>query len=597
MLYPEQNEARLKLSLDGTWAFALGSCVEDQFDPAKPLPDAQPIAVPASYNDQNDQTTAMRRHYGWAWYQRKVTLPTFCAGQRVVLRFGSVTHTAKVWLNGKLIAQHKGGFTPFEADVTALLRPGETVLLTVACDNRVNHSTLPVGNEDGQLAFFGSDNAGIPSVEAAKRAAAPQNRPNFDFFNYAGIHRPVVLYTTPKEYIEDVTVVPAVDGTVQYAVKTTGSAPVHVTVLDADGNAVASAEGAEGTITIPEVHLWEPRPGTPYLYTLHVTCGADVYDQTFGVRSIEVKGTQVLLNGKPLYFKGFCKHEDFTAHGRGFDLVLNVKDVNLIHWANANAVRTSHYPYAEEFYDLCDREGILVMDETPAVGIGGGAAVNPYKEYPLAEHHRQVLAEMIHRDKNHPCVVLWSLGNEPDTEHFPQSAYDYWRPLYEQAHAQDPQDRPVTMVCCQNDYTKDITTRTMDVVCINRYYGWYNLSGDLDNAAYAFKKELDFWETIDKPLILSEYGADTVAGMHGFAPEMFTEEFQVEYYRTINGCLDERRFVVGEWPWNFADFSTQQGPMRVGSCNRKGLFTRERTPKLAAHYFRDRWGKKEPNDR
>ena len=219
MLYPEQNEARLKLSLDGTWEFALGSCEENQFDPAKPLPDAQPIAVPASYNDQNDQTTALRRHYGWAWYQRSITLPAFCAGQRVVLQFGSVTHTAKVWLNGQLIAQHKGGFTPFEADVTDLLHPGETALLTVACDNRVNHSTLPVGNEDGQLAFFGSDNAGIPSVEAAKRAAAPQNRPNFDFFNYAGIHRPVVLYTTPKEYIEDVTVVPAVDGTVQYAVK------------------------------------------------------------------------------------------------------------------------------------------------------------------------------------------------------------------------------------------------------------------------------------------------------------------------------------------------------------------------------------------
>lgn len=101
----------------------------------------------------------------------------------------------------------------------------------------------------------------------------------------------MVLYTTPKEYIEDVTVVPAVDGTVQYTVKTTGGAPVHVTVLDADGNAVAQAEGAAGTITIPEVHLWEPRPGTPYLYTLHITCGADVYDQTFGVRSIEVKGT------------------------------------------------------------------------------------------------------------------------------------------------------------------------------------------------------------------------------------------------------------------------------------------------------------------
>ena len=597
MLYPQQNEARLKLSLNGVWNFCLGSEDEARFDPAKPLPAPQPIAVPASYNDQNDQTAALRRHYGWAWYQRQVTLPAFCAGQRVVLRFGSVTHTAKVWLDGRLIVQHKGGFTPFEADVTGLLTPGKTALLTVACDNRVDHSTLPVGNEDGQLAFFGSDNAGIPSVEAAKRAAAKQNRPNFDFFNYAGIHRPVWLYTTPKTYIEDVTVVPHTDGTVDYSIQAVGSEPVSVTVLDADGKAVAGAAGAEGTLTIPEVHLWEPKPGTPYLYTLHITCGADVYDQTFGVRSIEVRGTQVLLNGKPLYFKGFCKHEDFTAHGRGFDPVLNIKDVNLIHWANANAVRTSHYPYAEEFYDLCDREGILVMDETPAVGIGGGAAVNPYKEYPIAEHHRQVLAEMIRRDKNHPCVVLWSLGNEPDLEHFPQDAYAYWRPLYELAHRLDPQDRPVTMVCCQNDYTRDITTRTMDVVCINRYYGWYNLSGDLENAAYAFQQELDFWAGIDKPLVLSEYGADTVAGLHGTAPEMFTEEFQVEYYKTINACLDSCPFVVGEWPWNFADFSTQQGPMRVGSCNRKGLFTRERTPKLAAHYFKDRWAKKQPNDR
>ena len=178
----------------------------------------------------------------------------------------------------------------------------------------------------------------------------------------------------------------------------------------------------------------------------------------------------------------------------------------------------------------------MVIDETPAVGIGAGAACDPYKTFPLKNYHSAVLKAMIDRDKNHPCVVLWSLGNEPDTEHFPESARDYWRPLYEQAHAQDPQGRPVTMVCCQNDYTKDITTRTMDVVCINRYYGWYNLSGDLDNASYAFRQELDFWKGIDKPLILSEYGADTVAGLHGVAPEMFTEEFQVEYYKAINAA-------------------------------------------------------------
>ena len=228
------------------------------------------------------------------------------------------------------------------------------------------------------------------------------------------------------------------------------------------------------------------------------------------------------------------------------------------------------------------------MDETPAVGIGGGAAVNPYKEYPLAEHHRQVLAEMIHRDKNHPCVVLWSLGNEPDLEHFPQDAYDYWHPLYELAHQLDPQNRPVTLVCCQNDYTKDITTRTMDIVCINRYYGWYNLSGDMDAACYGLNQELDFWADQHKPVMMSEYGADTVAGLHTAGAEMFSEEFQVEFYRRLDAEFDKRPWFVGEFVWNFADYDTVQGPMRVDG-NKKGLFTRDRRPKLGMHFLRQRW--------
>ena len=233
---------------------------------------------------------------------------------------------------------------------------------------------------------------------------------------------------------------------------------------------------------------------------------------------------------------------------------------------------------------LCDREGIVVIAETPAVGIGEGGK-DPYRWAP-ADYHAQVLTDMIARDKNHPCIVLWSLGNEPNTDAHPQSAYDYWHPLYLLAHQLDPQNRPVTLVGCQNDYTRDITIPAMDVVCINRYYGWYNLSGDLEAAAFAMRMEMDYWATVNKPTILSEYGADTIAGMHG--TEMFTEEFQVDYYKTINVCLDERPFVVGETPWNFADFGTQQGPMRAGG-NRKGLFTRDRKPKMAAHYFRERW--------
>lgn len=196
---------------------------------------------------------------------------------------------------------------------------------------------------------------------------------------------------------------------------------------------------------------------------------------------------------------------------------------------------------------------------------------------------------MIDRDKNHPCVVMWSMGNEPDTEHFPESAYDYWQGLYKLTHQLDPANRPVTFVCCQNHYEQDLVTRTMDVVCINRYYGWYNLSGDLDAACYGLNQELDFWEKQGKPVMITEYGADAVTGIHNCVPEMFSEEYQTEYYERQNAEFDKRDFFIGEHVWNFADFGTIQGCMRVDG-NKKGLLTRERRPKMAAHYFRKRWG-------
>ena len=128
----------------------------------------------------------------------------------------------------------------------------------------------------------------------------------------------------------------------------------------------------------------------------------------------------------------------------------------------------------------------------------------------------------------------------------------------------------------------------MDIVCINRYYGWYNLSGDLDAACYGLNQELDFWEAQHKPVMMSEYGADTVAGLHTAGAEMFSEEFQVEFYRRLDAEFDKRPWFVGEFVWNFADYDTVQGPMRVDG-NKKGLFTRDRRPKLGAHFLRKRW--------
>ena len=589
MLYPRVGRSRSVLSLDGLWTFCLDDGTHDErLDEDFIRANGEVMSVPASYNDQKDDIR-YREHYGWAYYERSVTIPACYAGQRLFLRFDAVTHAAVVYINGKEVCRHKGGFLPFTVELEGIAEAGDSFTLSVAVDNRVSHSTLPVGNEDG-TAFFGSDNAGVPSVEAAKRWRKKRNLPNFDFFNYAGINRSVRLCSTPKDYIEDITLVPFVDGKdglVRYSVATVGEGQVGIEILSREGEVVARTEGAQGEIRIADANLWNPWPEDPYLYTARVSFAEDVYCEPFGIRTVEVRGHEFLINGKPFYFKGFGKHEDSAIHGRGLDLAYDVRDMSLIRWLGANSFRTSHYPYAEEMYQLADEQGVVIIDETPAVGIGG-SPVDPYTTFDIRKHHEDVIRDLIARDKNHPSVVMWSMANEPDTEHFPESARDYWVSLYHYTHSLDPQDRPVTFVCCQNNYEVDLATREMDVVCINRYYGWYNLSGDMEAAVYALNLELDFWQKIDKPLIMTEYGADTLPGHHLTVPEMFSEEFQVMYYDLIDQAFDKRPFVVGEHPWNFADFNTIQGVYRADG-NRKGLLTRDRKPKLAAHYFRKRW--------
>lgn len=589
MLYPKLNKSRALIDLSGIWCFQL--CGPDNFDDSlasSQLKDPMTIAVPASYNDQKEGVD-FRDHYGWVAYQRTISIPQFFTGQRVMLRFGAVSQFAKVFLNGELLCEHNGGFLPFETEITEKAKQGDN-LLAVAVDNKVNYSTLPVGSEAGGNMLSGLIPE-IPGVTPKK-----QNYPNFDFFNYAGISRPVKIYTTPKNYIKDISIVPSVNGTtagVHYCVETSGEGEVSLCIKDACGKQVASASGKEGTFQIENVHLWQPL--NAYLYTAEITFGEDTYSETFGVRTIEVKGTQFLINGKPFYFKGYGKHEDSDYRGRGLDEVLNVKDISLMKWMGANSFRTSHYPYSEEMMYLCDREGIVVIDETPAVGVnlnfgaaGGKDKQDTFKLLRCQEHHREVVKDMICRDKNHACVVMWSVANESDTTTFPESSVEYYTKLYDLAHESDPQNRPVTLVGLQNDYTKDKTLPIFDVICLNRYYGWYVYGGDLDAAKQALALELDYWKQVGKPVMFTEYGADTVAGLHLATPTMFTEEYQADFYEAIHSVTDKYDFFIGEQVWNFADFATIQGIMRVEG-NKKGLFTRNRRPKYAAHCLRARW--------
>ena len=268
-------------------------------------------------------------------------------------------------------------------------------------------------------------------------------------------------------------------------------------------------------------------------------------------------------------------------------------------WQGANSFRTSHYPYSEEMMRLCDAEGIVVIDETTAVGVnlqfGGGAnfggekitTFDPEHGVQTQEAHKQVIRDLVARDKNHACVVMWSIANEPDSS--AEGAYDYFKPLYDLARELDPQKRPCTLVSVQGTTAvTDCSAKLSDAICLNRYYGWYFGGPNLVAPFKAMRAELDEWAKLGKPIIFTEFGADTVAGMHDTTPVMYTEEYQVDYYKANLAVMDDYPCVVGEQVWNFADFATSQSLLRVQG-NKKGLFTRDRKPKLAAHFFRERW--------
>lgn len=603
MLYPIQTKSRIVSSLDGMWEFVLGDSKLNESLAGKKLEKSRPMPVPSSYNDIYEDKE-LRDHFGWVYYQRHFDLPAKLTEDRLVLRFDAVTHFAKVYINGKEVCEHKGGFLPFEVDITDKVNDCNN-LLTVAVSNVVNYETLPIGGLGGG-GMLDALSMGSEKADLAEEFVQTKNSPNFDFFNYAGITRHVRLYTTPKTYISDITMtndeVSENEAVLRYKLDVCGKADAKVYVYDEDGKCVAQSEGLEGKLIIKDVKLWWPL--NAYLYDIVAVYGDDHYHLPYGIRTVRVDGNKFLINEKPFYFKGYGKHEDTFPNGRGINEVMNYKDLSLMAWQGANSYRTSHYPYSEEMMRLSDRLGFVVIDETPAVGINGmfGGGAN-FGGQPLPtfgheksigtlvfDHHKEVIHEWIARDKNYASVVMWSVANEPDS--YTEGAYEYFKPLFDLTRELDPQNRPVTLVSVQmgGGPRTDVSSKLSDVICINRYYGWYFGGPDLVGPMQAFRKELDIWEEIGKPVIITEYGADTVAGMHDTAenPVMYTEEYQVEYYKTNNQVLDEYDCVVGEHPWNFADFATDQNLLRVQG-NKKGIFTRDRKPKLVAHYFKERW--------
>ena len=576
MLKPQRNQHRELIPLDGYWDFRPDPLGEGEAAGwGAGFVATTQLAVPGSWNEQQ---TDLESYFGRGWYATTFEVPETWSHRSVRLHVGSAQTRAQVWINEQLVGSHRGGCLPFEFELAGVLRPGERNRLVMEVDASLDPWDLPAAK-----------------IEASAPEGFHQSNPaiTYDFFPFGGIARSVQIELTPTvarlESISTEYTLDLADRRAAVTVQVTARHAGGLRVTAVLGDQVASAQlddsgAATLSIQLANVRLWDV--GQPELYALVVklssdTTTVDLYEQCLGFRVVEVTPDAFLLNGRPVFLKGFGKHEDFPLTGRAMPPAAIVRDFDLLRWSHANSFRTSHYPYAEEWYEQADRLGVLIIGESPLVGL----CQRLFDAPEILDRSLELIRNMIERDRHHPSVIMWSVANEPWIESSAGEAFISRLLAY--ARALD-RSRPITYVA-HMDPQRNAPSHECDVVCVNKYFGWYELPGDIAAGTSSLGRALDeFRAAFGKPVLLAEFGADAIPGLHSLPAVMFSEEFQAEIIEAQYREARRRPWIMGTHVWAFADFKTPQSITRV-MRNHKGIFTRDRSPKLAAHALRRLW--------
>jgi beta-glucuronidase len=525
------------------------------------------IRVPGSYNQAR---YSLLPYQGKAWYRTTFKAPPGSAGDHIFLQFGGVTIRSKIWVNGILIGEHLFPYTRFEFDITSAVRRDSLNALAVLVDNEILEKAIPDKKWTG-------------------------------WWNFGGINRAVFLESRPAVHTGDIAITTtrngaggwslelrlntrnsgaAANGSISARVATSGGKPLWTS-----SRRLSFAPGATSAIFRAEFPQAEPwSPASPVLHTLTVTTatpfGSHARSLRFGFRQIEVKGTQFLLNGQPVFFKGVNRHEMLRGAGMTLTPEETRRDLEDIKALGSNFVRTAHYTQDESFFDLADELGLLVWTEIPAWQTRAEVLGD---EQVWRVYGEPQLREMVDGYKHHTSIVVWSVGNEFPSDKQPVA--DYVARGIKFVRSLDP-TRLVTFA--SDRHLRDISFAHVDFIAVNEYYGWYY--GKLGDLGPVLDKLHQQWPV--KPIIVAEFGSEEIPGWRNpDTGDSGTWDYSEDYHiKLLASHLEQilapsrREYVRGALVWVYNDFPNPSSfgrlhPVMASYTNSKGLVTEDRQRK------------------
>ena len=563
---------RPAMSLDGPWHYIIdpyrggwgsntdepgprGYAANAHYTPDGPLLEydfakSPTLQVPGDWNTQHAN---LLYYEGLLWYQRDFTWHPK-PETHAFLHIGAANYAAHVFVNDTLVCSHEGGFTPFDCEITSVIRDGNNFVV-IAVDNQRQKERVPTLKTD--------------------------------WWNFGGLTREISIVEVPETFIDDARLHVTKAGEIEGEIHVTGAAAgakvaVKISELNIDQSAVTDGTGrAKISIHPTGLELWSPEH--PRLYKVEYSIATDRLEDEVGFRTVEVQGDKILLNGKPLFLRGVNIQGEAPMRGGRAWSEQDAK--TLLGWAkdlNCNFVRLAHYPHDEHMTRLADKMGFLVWSEIPVYWSIDWT--NPH----TLEIAKQQLHEMIRRDANKASVILWSMSNEtppgPERNAFIKS-------LIAQARQEDP-TRLVTSAIVTHFQDKtavldDPLAPDLDVLGYNEYIGWY--TGKPEDAP-----DYKWEDPLNKPVIMSEFGGGARAGLHGPSLERFTEEYQAAIYKGQFAMFEKMPFLQGLAAWVLMDFRspTRQLPGIQDEYNRKGLVSNQGQKKQSFSVLQDYYAHK-----